>query len=278
MPTNVTIPEVDVVFQRQDWEPGNYEMDTDFHRTPSALQFDRVDRIATHYTAALDISDGDPGETQDQVRQLMANITVSYYNNKKNGGYQRLADGKWFPGFPFGYSFAVDHWGAVWVGRGWDFIPAATGGHNTHTIAILMLTDLKDPGSEAMWRSFRMISREAKRRGAPLHNDPWAHGWFAERLGYGTPTGCCGDALKAQINAGLGNLDYKEKEADMAQMRAVRIRFDGYADQLVAFPPGGQDFLKAAELFDDPVVVLGKPTSAQKAALEKELGRPLTAL
>lgn len=198
---------------RSVWEPDQYQMASSFDRTPARLNPARIDRAAIHYTAAINIPDGDPNEIVggiDGIRRLLAGITIDYYTNRTGGGYRRLSDRRWFPGYPFGYSFAIDWLGGIWEGRGFDFQPAATSGHNDHTIAILMLTDRADPGTELMWASARELQRETIRRGARLANRPWAHGWFAERTGQGTRTACCGAALKAQIDAGLGDLDHPE--------------------------------------------------------------------
>lgn len=202
---------------RSVWEPDQYQMASSFDRTPARLNPARIDRAAIHYTAAINIPDGDPNEIVggiDGIRRLLAGITIDYYTNRTGGGYRRLSDRRWFPGYPFGYSFAIDWLGGIWEGRGFDFQPAATSGHNDHTIAILMLTDRADPGTELMWASARELQRETIRRGARLANRPWAHGWFAERTGQGTRTACCGAALKAQIDAGLGDIDHPDTPPD----------------------------------------------------------------
>lgn len=65
------------------------------------------------------------------------------------------------------------------------------------------------------------------------------------------------------------------KEPDMAQMTVVRLRWTGYADQVVGFHTSAET-LEQTGLIDDPVVVLPKPDAALVAALERELGHPLT--
>lgn len=217
MTIGLTIPGVETVHPREAWEPVGYRMLTDFDRTPSSLNIYDVTRGVAHYTSAINLPDGDPGEILtgvDGIRRLLANTQIDYFHNRNSGGYTRKSDGRWFPGFPVGYSFAVDWLGGVWEIRGWDIYPAATGQHNSYTLPILFLTDRADAASDLMLRSARMIWREARRRGARMRNDPWAHGWFRERTGTGTFTACCGDAVKGQILDGKLNLDYTERPVD----------------------------------------------------------------
>jgi hypothetical protein len=207
------IPGVATFHPRSAWEPQGYRMAVDFDRTPSKANWSNADLGAIHYTSAINLPDGDPSEILngvDGIRQLLARTQIDYYQNRTDGGYTRTSDGRFFPGYPTGYSFAVDWLGGVWELRGWDYLPAATSGHNGHTIAILMLTDRNDPAPPLMLRSARMILRETNRRGGKLVNRPWAHGWFVERTGIGTATACCGAPMKAQIDQGLFDLDHPD--------------------------------------------------------------------
>lgn len=210
------IPGVQTVHDRAEWEEDGYRMATSFTRQPPALQLPAVDLEAVHYTAAIDIPDGDLGEFDYQIGPFLAAIQRDYYNNRRAGsGYTRISDGKHFPGYAFGYSFAFDWLGGVWVGRGFDFSPAATSGHNSHTLAFLMLTDRYDPGTPLMWQSMRATAREANRRGARIANRPWGHGEFFTNTGTGTPTACPGDENLATIHEGLLDLDYDAQEETM---------------------------------------------------------------
>lgn len=206
----LTIPGVETVHERSAWEPVGYRMALDFTRTPALLNPGSVDEDALHYTADDNLPDGDFGEFVDQLPTYLAAITKSYLQNRSDGGYVRRSDGFYFPGYPIGYSFAVDWLGGVWVLRGWDYVPAATSGHNGHTIAILLLTDLADPGSDLMWRSVRCIRREAVRRKMRLPNSPTGHGEFVVKYGTGTRTSCPGGPLLRQRDEGLGDLDYPD--------------------------------------------------------------------
>jgi hypothetical protein len=253
MPRTLEIPGVDTVHPREVWEPngvdnwfgtwylntyGDLRRASAFHRQPPALDIEQVEYVATHYTSAIDLPDGDPGEILDGIdgiRALLARSHYDYLVNRTGGGYTRNADGRRFPGYPLGYSFAIDWMGGVWEINGWDFRPAATNHWNEEALAFLMLTDRADPASEAMWRSHRMLSREALRRGARIAPERvWAHGWFAERTGTGTSTACCGPAVKAQIVAGHGDWTKHDQpnptpdpeEPDMSKVRFCKVPGD----------------------------------------------------
>lgn len=213
-----TIPGVETIHERSAWEPIGYRMGLDFTRVPPLLNPYSVDEDALHYTADDDLPDGDFGEFIQQLPAYLAAITINYLRTRSDGGYVRRSDGFYFPGYPIGYNFAVDWLGGVWVLRGWDFVPAATNGHNGHTIAILLLTDLADPGSDLMWRSIRCIRREAVRRKMKLPNRPLGHGEFRTKYGVGTPTACPGHRILRQRDQGLGDLNYPDtqhREIDM---------------------------------------------------------------
>lgn len=221
------IPGIETFHPRSTWEPGpgfpitgDLRRDVAFNRQPRGLTIGDVDQLAVHYTSAINIPDGDPGEILDGVdgiRNLLRNAHWDYLTNRTHGGYTRISDGRFFPGYPLGYSFAFDWLGGVWEINGFDYMPAATNQHNEHTLAFLMLTDRYDPASDLMWRSFRAVAREAIVRGATITPDGiWSHGWFVERTGEGTPTGCCGDALEAQIVAGKG--DFTRSEGERSKM------------------------------------------------------------
>ena len=187
-------------------------MAEDFHRQPSLYVPGNVTRGAIHYSAAIDLPDGDIGEFDYQIPPWLAATTRDYLLNRDGGGYRRTSDGMWLPGYPVGYSFAFDWLGGVWVLRGFDFLPAATNGHNHYTLACLMITDRADEASPLAWRSVRAVLREARRRAAraDFANRPWGHGEFKLNTGIGTPTACPGDANLAQVHAGLADLDYPE--------------------------------------------------------------------
>ena len=245
-----TIPGVETFHPRTVWEPngvdnwyGTWFLNTygdlrradAFHRTPPAMSIGNIRYVATHYTSAINLPDGDPGEILtgvDGIRALLARSTYDYLVNRTAGGYNRTRgntpDGRQFPGYPLGYNFAIDWLGGVWEMNGFDYKAAATSGWNTEALAVLMLTDRADQGSELMWRSHRHISREALRLGAQIVPERvWAHGWFQERTGKGTATACCGPALKSQIEAGLADWTiHHDNEDTMIGIDRDRRRYD----------------------------------------------------
>jgi hypothetical protein len=224
------------IHPRETWEPTDLRRDTSFTRRPPALRIGNVTRIATHYTAAIDLPDGDPGEILDGIdgiRRLLAAAHNDYLRNRTGGGYTRISDGAFFPGYPLGYSFAFDWLGSVWEINGFDYLPAATSGWNSSTLAFLMLTDRADRGSDLMWASHREMARRARDFGAArLEDRPWPHRKFREVTGVGTATACCGDPLVAQIEDGLGDMSYAEPQPmpPEGNMKDGLLRLKGWAD------------------------------------------------
>lgn len=197
---------------RSEWEEDGYRMGLDFHREPPAFVPRNVTRGAIHYSAALNLPDGDIGEFDYQIGPWLRAVQRDYLEHREDGGYRRTKDGLWFPGYPIGYSFAFDWLGGIWELRGFDYLPAATNQHNTYTVACLMLTDRYDEATPLAWRSVRAVLRDARRRSgrADFANRPWGHGEFKLNTGTGTPTACPGDANLRQVHAGLADLDYDE--------------------------------------------------------------------
>lgn len=66
-------------------------------------------------------------------------------------------------------------------------------------------------------------------------------------------------------------------EEDDMGMNVTKLRFEGYAEQLVCFRASA-DTLRTMGIFDDDVVVLANPTPEQRAAIEAGLGNPLSPL
>jgi hypothetical protein len=295
------IPGVETFHPREVWEPngidawygkyllgayGDLRRASAFHRQPRTLDITGVTHIATHYTAAINLPDGDPNEIQsgvDGIRSLLAATHYSYLASRTDGGYRRLSDDRLFPGYPLGYSFAIDWLGGVWEINGWDYQPAATNQWNEEALAWLMLTDRADAGSELMWRSHRALSREALRRGAKIAPERvWSHGWFAERTGTGTPTGCCGDALEDQINAGLGDWTRHDQPTEPPEgdemINAATLRFKDatgfFDDQVVALTIANPH--QHANLAPTRPPVTVTIDAAGKAEIEAQLGFKLT--
>lgn len=190
MTHGLTIPGVATVHPREDWNKSGYSIDGPV-QAPTAIW-----RPVIHYSAAINVPDGDLGEFEQQIGPWLTAVQRDYEVNR---------------GYSVGYLWAVDWLGGVWELRGFDFAPAANAGHNYYTAPILFITDRDDPGSEWMWQSARAVWREHRRRAndrPDFENRPRGHGELRELTGVGTPTACPGAALIAQRNTGLGDLDY----------------------------------------------------------------------
>lgn len=228
--STLTIPGVTTVHPRTVWEPPGYRMDFDFTRTPPLADPSTWDIIACHYSSAIDLPDGDLGEFDYQIAPWLARTTIDYLTNRDDGPYVRRSDGRVFPGYPTGYAWGVDWLGGAWEIRGFDYVPAATAGHNGHAYPILMITDRYDEATPLAWRTFRAIGRECRRRSrrSDFAVRPWGHGEFHAKTGIGTPTACPGEAVLGQLHAGHGDLDLDEGDDTMKYLsepeRAVDTR------------------------------------------------------
>ena len=181
----------------------------------------RVWTPLAHYTAAVDLPDGDLGEFQYQVAPYLQAINRDYWENRDGSGITTCGTHK--PGYAIGYCFAVDWLGGAWELRGFDILPAATANHNTYTLPILFLTDIKDGASDLALATARAIWRESRRRsGNALYLDrPKGHRELCNGC-----TACPGDPLMAQRDAGLMDLDYEppQEEPPMATLAApIRV-------------------------------------------------------
>lgn len=195
------IPGVATIHERTAWEESGYRMAVDFTRTPSLYVPGNVDRGVAHYTGAMNVPSGDPGENPNDVGAYLRAAQRDYLINRTGGGYTRRSDGRFFPGYPLGYSFGVDWLGGCWVIRGFDFLPAATNQHNGHTVAVLFYVDGADKATPEMWATARAIVREARRlRGRPGFNGAGTdHGTLTVESGTGTPTACAGAGIRSQL-------------------------------------------------------------------------------
>lgn len=255
-----TIPGIQTYHPRESWEPGpgtplygDLRRSYAFHRQPPRGSLADVDRDAIHYTAAIDIPDGDPGESTNDVRSLLRNAHWDYLVNRSGGGYSRLEDGRWFPGYPLGYSWAIDWLGGVWEINGFEYRPGATNGHNNHTRAFLMLTDRHDHGTPEMWASLRALRRECQRRGSRAANRPWGHREFFENTGIGTPTACPGAPNLEDIHRGLGDLDYDNIQEPITVQELVFLQ----PDRLIDTRSTGDRFTSETRTVQVPVPAKG---------------------
>ena len=108
---------------------------------PAAMPASIV-RIAIHYTAAANLSDGDAGEKAGDVPAYLRAIHRDYTVNR---------------GYSVGYSFAADAYGQAWELRGLDIKCAANKGMNDTTYAILCIVDGNDAANPPMVGAVREI-------------------------------------------------------------------------------------------------------------------------
>lgn len=172
---------------------------------PLMVPFSRVDTAVIHYPAG-NTPDGDPTDRLEVAAYLRA-IQIDYERSR---------------GYSIGYSFAIDWTGDVWECRGWDLKPAATAGHNDHTLALLMIVDQDQPATDAQLVTAREYIAELQRRhGRPIVVT--GHGQLS-----GAATACPGAGLRLQIAAGLFRPTLETGEPEVTTARRVRIR--GYAN------------------------------------------------
>jgi len=115
----------------------------------------------------------------------------------------------------------------------------------------------------------RQGSRDALRWGVHCNvaTEPW-HIQPVEIDGYDT-------WLANGRPAPKSNYPLPTDEVVMAQMTVIRVRWIGYADQLVGFHTSAET-LKQTGLADDPIVLLPRPSPALVANIESQLGHKLT--
>lgn len=164
-----------------------------------------------HYSAALNLPDGDIGEFDYQIGPYMRASNRDYWLNRKNSSPTRICN-RDLPGYSLGYLFWVDWLGGAWEARGFDYFSAANAGHNSYTCPIMFVTDRADPASPLAWQTARAIWREFRRRSgrSDFRNRPLGHGELYDTTGVGTPTACPGPPILTQLHAGLGDLDFDE--------------------------------------------------------------------
>ena len=212
--TTVNIPDVETLHERSFWEEVGYRMVGDFDRNPPSQRPTEITTGICHYTSAINLPDGDPGESWMDIKQKLRDTQRDYLTNRVGGGYTRLSDNRFFPGYSVGYLFAVDWLGGAWELRGFEFMSAANSQDNTWTAPILFITDGQDPGTEAQWATARAIWREFRRRSG--RNDFAASAVGHDDLPHGN-TSCPGAGLFSQLHAGLGELDRDSQSGDAMQ-------------------------------------------------------------
>lgn len=181
--TNIVIPGIATLHQRQTWEDPRYPVK---QSGQSSINWTLIDTSVPHYTAALNLPDGDPGENASQLSAYMRAVQQDYLLNR---------------GYSIGYNFAIDWLGGVWECRGFDIKCAANADHNTHTIAILCLVDGNDPLTSLGVQSMRAIIADVNRRAKKV-TAIVGHGQLQNP---NHPTGCPGSGVREQIATGLYN-------------------------------------------------------------------------
>ncbi len=196
MTLGLTIPGVQTVHPREEITTACYPI------VGPAQQPKNITTPLIHYTAAVNLPDGDMGEFEYQIGPYLRAINKDYWDNRKGTGITTC--GMFKPGYAIGYLFAVDWLGGGWELRGFDIFPAATADHNSYTFPILFLTDLHDPASELMMQTARAIWREARRRSGRTDflDRPKGHRELCNGC-----TACPGDILMQQRDIGLLDLD-----------------------------------------------------------------------
>ncbi len=169
-----------------------------------------ITRPAAHYTAAVNLPDGDLGEFEYNIPPYLAAIQRDYVNNR---------------GYSIGYLFAIDWLGGVWELRGFDYKAAATYMHNEYTAPILFLVDGADQATPLACRAARVVWREFRRRAnrSDFADRPWGHGEFKINTGIGTPTACPGAGVLVQLHRGDMDLDIDPVEGWNMRPHSERV-------------------------------------------------------
>lgn len=156
-----------------------------------------IDTAVAHYTAAVDLPDGDADEhqTDRDIGPYLRSIQADYLRSR---------------GYSIGYWYAVDWLGGIWQLRGFDLVTgldglksAANYGHNDHTAPVLFLVDGNDAPTELAAAAFRYIA-------AAVRTHPWRgrrtplsvidHGRLPIPPGHSTS--CAGTGIRRAIDAG----------------------------------------------------------------------------
>lgn len=217
---------------REDWENPNQTIDQ--HTQSGPFPWDTADLIAVHYTAAVDVPDGDPDELpwDRHVAAYLRAIQNDYVTNR---------------GYSIGYGVLVTQNGDDWEVRGVRNQNAANLNYNSRTFTILVFVDGADPLTEAALVKVRSLvdwfRRESPRTDVTIvgHRDIGA-------------TACPGAGVYDQITAGL-----LEPGDDMTPLDIPERIFDSRdtyefrADETRTIPVGSrQAFLHVTLLSSAP--------------------------
>lgn len=184
---------------------------------PAPFPWVTADRVALHYTAALNLIDGDPGEDWAGIPAYLRAIHHDYLTNPARG-------------YSIGYGIAVDQRGVTWQLRGVTWKNAANLNWNHRTLAVLVLVDaadeLRPPAVDAVRKIvawFRSQSPFAAGVKIVGHRDIGA-------------TACPGNGVYSQITAGVLEPLPKPPPPDGDDMPAVFWKDERYHDVFQTSP------------------------------------------
>lgn len=174
----VTMP---IIYSRTVWQDPFLPVNSS-----TTISWSEIDTVAPHYTAAVNLPDGDVNEYKTHIPPYLRAIQRDYQINR---------------GYSIGYNWAIDWLGGIWELRGWDFKCAANAGHNNHVISVLCLVDGADPLTDEAAASMRFVvgmteQKAGRRLAVKGHRQLPA------------ATGCPGNGIVGQINEGLFASDY----------------------------------------------------------------------
>lgn len=158
--------------------------------TGPALPWTKIDTIAPHYTAAVNLIDGDLGEFQYNIPPYLRAIQRDYLNRDPVG-------------YSIGYNWAIDWLGGIWECRGWNIKSAAQGFPlNDNVVAVLLLVDGNDAPTLEAQASFRFLNSQAR---SFTHKKliVMDHGRLP-----GAATACAGAGIRATVDAGFLDDEY----------------------------------------------------------------------
>lgn len=173
-----------IIFQhgRADWVDPRYPVNG------PAFNWATIEWVVLHYTAAINLIDGDLGEFKEQLPAYLRAIHRDYLNRQPNG-------------YSIGYNAAVDWLGGTWELRGDTFKcaananPSKPGDENAKTFAILMLVDGQDGATPLAAAAVRGLVAQVREQ-APKAVVVLGHRDVAA-------TQCPGTGVYAQIKAGV---------------------------------------------------------------------------
>lgn len=193
--TNISIPGVAVVHQRQAWEDPAWPVNG-----PAATGV--FDDFVGHYPGAGDVPDHDYRGHVYVDPKRFHNDLVGYYRQMQHSYAKPKSQGG--RGYSIGYLLGIDYLGGLTVLRGFDFRNAANvggkleGNWNLTSGSAQFVTDLTEPATDQALYTFAMVVAWLRHLG---------HRAAVKRHDDGEWTSCPG-AVGAQLSAGMGEPAY----------------------------------------------------------------------